>query len=161
METGGRVLRRPPQLGLGTRDHRRSIPAAPAITSTRVSAHDFAGAPSSVTATRGRAASHRGQCRRLLHSGEHGRGRRLPRFDGAEVVRACERLVRLPERMRVVGHLFAERGFHEVVPPELYERERLDRPVLHGRRTELAGEIDPEIACLHAALELRARSTAT
>ena len=58
--------------------------------------------------------------------------------------------------MRVVGHLLVERGVHEVVAAELDERERLDRAVLHRRRAELAGELDPEIARLDAAFELGA-----
>ena len=58
--------------------------------------------------------------------------------------------------MLVVGYLLVERGVDEVVPAELGERERLDRPVLHRSRAELTGELDAQIACLHAAEELTA-----
>ena len=56
--------------------------------------------------------------------------------------------------MLVVSHLLVERGVDEVVPAELGERERFDRPVLHRSRAELTGELDAQIARLHAAEEL-------
>ena len=95
------------------------------------------------------------QALRALHGVErHCRGR-LPRFERREVLGPSERLVRLAEGVGVVGHLLVERGIHDVVAPELHERERLDRAVLHRRRSKLTRQLDTEIARLDAPLEIR------